>query len=183
MPSDLLSQTVSNSCFISLFSFDQTFWECITTVRRNCMFIISRSWQEIIKVREWIPHIGQFFRGYYSRDGWTVEATFSNYLRKNGGNVISYVLGRFIPGMFFALSAAFLCSRAFRLFFCSFGRSLFCRLFSFFSEFSNHLIYHVFVVSSLYTHFGGWLAASWYALMWQRDAVSEFICVSHYLAV
>ena len=25
------------------------------------------------------------------------------------------------------------------------------------------------------THFGGWLAASWYALMWQRDAVSEFV--------
>ena len=30
------------------------------------------------------------------------------------------------------------------------------------------------IVSSLYAHFGGWLAASWYALMWQRDAVSEF---------
>ena len=29
-----------------------------------------------------------------------------------------------------------------------------------FSEFSKHFIYHVFVVSSLYTHFGGWLAAS-----------------------
>ena len=24
----------------------------------------------------------------------------------------------------------------------------------------EHFIYHVFVVSSLYTHFGGWLAAS-----------------------
>ena len=49
--------------------------------------------QEIIKVREWIPHIGplteiirlklslirqntQFLRGYYSRDAWTTEATF-----------------------------------------------------------------------------------------------------------
>ena len=30
-----------------------------------------------------------------------------------------------------------------------------------------------------YIHFGGWLAASWYALMWQRDAVSEFMCASH----
>ena len=34
-----------------------------------------------------------------------------------------------------------------------------------------------------YTHFGGWLAASWYALMWQRDGVSEFMCASHYLEV
>ena len=56
-----------------------------------------------------------------------------NYLRKNGGNVISYHMFwfRFIPEMFFALSAAFLCSRAFRLFFCSFGCSLLCRLFGF----------------------------------------------------
>ena len=38
---------------------------------------------------------------------------------------------RFIPKMFSALSAAFLCSRAFRLFCCSFGCSLFCRLFDF----------------------------------------------------
>ena len=39
---------------------------------------------------------------------------------------------RFIPEMFSALSAAFLCSRAFCLFFCSFGCSLFCgRLFGF----------------------------------------------------
>ena len=30
------------------------------------------------------------------------------------------------------------------------------------------------VYTRLYAHFGGWLAASWYALMWQRDAVSEF---------
>ena len=29
----------------------------------------------------------------------------------------------------------------------------------------------------------GWLAASWYALKWQPDAVSEFMCASHYLAV
>ena len=36
---------------------------------------------------------------------------------------------RFKPEMFSTLSAAFLCSRAFRLFFCPFGRSLFCRLF------------------------------------------------------
>ena len=27
----------------------------------------------------------------------------------------------------------------------------------------------------IYTHLGGWLDASWYALMWQRDAVSESI--------
>ena len=38
---------------------------------------------------------------------------------------------RFMPEMFSALSVAFLCSRAFRLFFCSFGYSLFCRLFGF----------------------------------------------------
>ena len=38
---------------------------------------------------------------------------------------------RFIPGMFSALPDAFLCSREFRLFFCSFGCSLFCRLFGF----------------------------------------------------
>ena len=38
---------------------------------------------------------------------------------------------RFIPEMLSALSAAFLCSRAFRLFFCSFGCPLFCRLFGF----------------------------------------------------
>ena len=25
--------------------------------------------------------------------------------------------------------------------------------------------------------------ASWYALMWQRDAVSEFMCAIHYFAV
>ena len=35
---------------------------------------------------------------------------------------------RFIPGIFSALPDAFLCSRAFRLLFCSFGCSLFCRL-------------------------------------------------------
>ena len=29
----------------------------------------------------------------------------------------------------------------------------------------------------------GWLAASWYAFMWQHDAVGEFMCASHYLAV
>ena len=38
---------------------------------------------------------------------------------------------RFVPEMFSALSAAFLCSRAFRLFFCWFDCSLFCRLFGF----------------------------------------------------
>ena len=32
-------------------------------------------------------------------------------------------------------------------------------------------------------NFVDWLAASWYASMWQRDAVSEFMCASHYLAV
>ena len=26
-----------------------------------------------------------------------------------------------------------------------------------------------------YTHLGGWLDASRYALMWRRDAISEFI--------
>ena len=36
-----------------------------------------------------------------------------------------------MPEMFSALSAPFLCSRAFRLFFCSFGCSLFCREFCF----------------------------------------------------
>ena len=43
---------------------------------------------------------------------------------------------RFIPEMFSALSAAFLCSRAFRLFFCSFGCSLFCRFLGF-REYGN----------------------------------------------
>ena len=38
---------------------------------------------------------------------------------------------RFITEMFSALSAAFLCSQTLRLFFCSFGCSLFCRLFGF----------------------------------------------------
>ena len=30
----------------------------------------------------------------------------------------------------------------------------------------------------IHTHLGGWLATSWYALMWLRDAVSEFVCQS-----
>ena len=30
-----------------------------------------------------------------------------------------------------------------------------------------------------YTHFGGWLVASWYALVWQHNAVSEFMFASH----
>ena len=38
---------------------------------------------------------------------------------------------RFMPEMFSVLSAAFLGGRAFRLFFCSFGCSLFCCLFGF----------------------------------------------------
>ena len=32
-------------------------------------------------------------------------------------------------------------------------------------------------------HFGGWLAASWYALMWHHDAANEFLGATHYLAV
>ena len=38
---------------------------------------------------------------------------FSKLPEKNGGNFILYVLVRFIPEMFSALSAAYLCSRAF----------------------------------------------------------------------
>ena len=49
-----------------------------------------------------------------------------NHLRRNGGNVISYVLVSFQTGdVFCTLSRLFdLSSRAFRLFFCSFGCTL-----------------------------------------------------------
>ena len=101
--------------------------------------------QEIIKVREWIPHIGPLTKVIRLKIFLDIVPSSSeditramrgqpkrlsrNYQRKNGGNVISYVLVsfRFVS----ALSVAFLCSRAFRLFFCSFGCSLFCRLFGF----------------------------------------------------
>ena len=62
---------------------------------------------------------------------WTAEATYSNYLRKMAGTSFYIFWFRFIPEMFSALSAALLCTRALRLFLCSFGCSLFCRLFGF----------------------------------------------------
>ena len=80
--------------------------------------------QEIIKVREWIPHIGPLTKvirlklfldivpssseDIDSRDAWTAEATFSNYLRTNGGNIILYVLVSFHTGdVFCTLSSLF----------------------------------------------------------------------------
>ena len=56
-----------------------------------------------------------------------------NYLRKNGGNVILYVLASFHTGdVFYTLSRLFCAVGHFVcLFFCSFGCSLFCRLFGF----------------------------------------------------
>ena len=50
------------------------------------------------------------------------------YLRKNGGNVILYVLVSFHTG---DVLCTLLCSREFPLFFGSFDCSLFCRLFGF----------------------------------------------------
>ena len=50
---------------------------------------------------------------------------------KSSGTPFYIFWFRFIPEMFSALSTTFLCSRAFRLFFCSFGCSLFCRSFGF----------------------------------------------------
>ena len=109
----------------------------------NELLLISLN-QEIIKVREWIPHIcpltkvirlklfldivpsscediTRAMRGQPKR-------LTRNYLRKNGGNVIVYVLVSFHTG---DVLCTLLCSREFRLFFCSFGCSLFCRLFGF----------------------------------------------------
>ena len=51
-----------------------------------------------------------------------------NYLRRNGGNVILYVLVSFHTiDVFYTLSHLFV-RPGFCLFFCSFGCSLFCRL-------------------------------------------------------
>ena len=54
-----------------------------------------------------------------------------NYLRKNGGNVILYVLVSFHTGYLFCTLSCLFVRSGFRLFFCSFGSSWFCCLFGF----------------------------------------------------
>ena len=97
---------------------------------------MNKNNQQIIKAREWIPHIGpltKVIRLKLFLD--IVPSSFeditpamrgqpkrlSNYLRKNGGNVIWYVLVSFHTGDVFCTLSRLVCSREFRLFFCSFG--------------------------------------------------------------
>ena len=103
--------------------------------------------QEIIKVREWIPHIGpltkvirlKLFLDIVPSSSEDITRAMRGQPKRLSRATCEKMVGtsfymfwfRFIPEMFSALSAAFLCSRAFRLFFCSFGCSLFCRLFGF----------------------------------------------------
>ena len=85
--------------------------------------------KEIIKVREWIPHIGvltkviPFLLFLDMVPSSSVDITLAmrgqpkrlsrKYLRRNDGNDIVYVLICFIAEMFSALSAVFLFGRAF----------------------------------------------------------------------
>ena len=66
-------------------------------------------------------HSTEFFRGYYSR---TAEVTFSKPPEKKWRERDFICFG-------FVSYRRCLCSRAFGLFFCSFGCTLFCRLFGF----------------------------------------------------
>ena len=102
---------------------------------------------EIIKVREWIPHTGPLTKVIRLKLFLDIVLSSSEDItralrgqpkrlsrttwEKFAGTSFYMFWFRFIPDMFSALSAAFLCSRAFRLLLCSFGCSLFCRLFGF----------------------------------------------------
>ena len=133
--------------FLSICYHSVYHWLLYNNLFCNFLYYLIFFNQEIIKVREWIPHIGPLTKvirlklfldivpssseDITSRDAWTAEATFTNYLRKMAGTSFYIFWLRFIPKMFSALSAALLSTRAFRLFLCSFDCSLFCRLFGF----------------------------------------------------
>ena len=110
-------------------------WRRYTLNRLNIINIISS--QEIIEVREWIPHIGLlteviplklFLNMVLSSFGMLPERCVDSEAGTSFYTFWSAFWFRFIPKMFSALLAAFLCSRAFVCFSARFGCSLFCRL-------------------------------------------------------
>ena len=155
----LTDQYISMGCFQQLIALlegvSAHFWNGYYTILKEMrgreIFNLPASQQllnqEIIKVREWIPHIGPLtkvirlklfldivpnsseditraMRGQPKR---VSRITWEKWRERH------FICFGFVSyrRCFLHSQPSFLCSWAFRLFFCSFGCSLFCRLFGF----------------------------------------------------